>query len=84
MGFPGSLAAKESTCNAGDLSLIHGSGRSAGEGIGYPLKYPWASLVAQMVKNQPAMREIWVLSLGWEDPLEKGMAIHSSILAWSV
>ena len=84
MGFPGSLAAKESTCNAGNLSLIHGSGRSAGEGIGYPLKYSWASLVAQMVKNQPAMREIWVLSLGWEDPLEKGMAIHSSILAWSV
>ena len=84
MGFPGSLAAKESTCNAGDLSLIHGSGSSAGEGIGYPLKYSWASLVAQMVKNQPAMRETWVLSLGWEDPLEKGMAIHSSILAWSI
>ena len=41
-----------------------------------------ASLVAQLVKNLPAMRETWVQSLGWEDPLEKGMATHSSILAW--
>ena len=84
MGFPGSLAAKESTCNSGDLSSIPGSGKSTGEGIGYPLEYSWASLVAQMVKNQPAMQETWFRSLSWEDPLEKGMAIHSSILAWSI
>ena len=44
----------------------------------------WASLVAQMVKNLPAMQETWVQSLGWEDPLEKEMAIHSSILAWKI
>ena len=43
-----------------------------------------ASLVAQMVKNLPAMRETWVHSLGWEDPLDKGMATHSSILAWQI
>ena len=45
---------------------------------------PWASLVAQRVKNLPAMQEIWVRSLGWEDPLEKEMATHSSILAWRI
>ena len=67
MGFPGSSAGKESACNAGDSSLIPGSGRSAGEGIGYPLQCSWASLVAQLVKNPPA-KEIWVLILGWEDP----------------
>ena len=55
-------------------------GRSAGEGIGYLLQNFWASLVAQMVKNPPAMQESWVQSLGWEDPLEEGMATHSSIL----
>ena len=44
----------------------------------------WTSLVAQMVKNLPAVQEIWVLSLGWEDPLEKGMATHPSILAWRI
>ena len=54
-----------------------GPGRSSGEGIGYPLQYSWASLVAQLVKNLPAMQETWVLSLGWEDPLEKEMATHS-------
>ena len=63
------------------LGLIPGSGRSPGEGIGYPLQYSWASLVAHLVKNPPAMRETWVRSLGWEDPLEKGRATHSSILA---
>ena len=57
------------------------SGRSAGEGIGYPLQYSWASLEAQLVKNLPAIWETWVRSLGWEDPLEKGTAAHSSILA---
>ena len=58
------------------------SGRSAGEGIG--LQYSWASLVAQLVKSQPAMQETWVQCLGWEDPLEKKMATHSSILAWRI
>ena len=56
-------------------------GRSAGEGIGYPLHYSWASLLAQIVKNPPAMWETRVRSLGWEDSLEKGKATHSNILA---
>ena len=81
MGFPDSLVGQEFTCNAGDPDWIPGSGRSPGERIGYPLQYFWASLVAQLVKNPPAMWETWVLSLGWEDPLEKGTATHSSILA---
>ena len=80
-GFPDSSVVKESTCNEGDPGLIPGSGRSAGEGIGYPLQYSWAFLVAQLIKNPPAMGETWVRSLGWEDPLEKGKATHSSILA---
>ena len=83
-GFPDSSVGKESACNTGDPSSIPGSGRSPGEGIGYPLQYSWASLVAQLVKNLPAMRETLVRSLGWEDPLEKGMATHSSILAWRI
>ena len=62
--------------------MIPGSGRSTEEGISYPLQYSWASLVAQLVKNLPAMWETWVGSPGWEDPLEKGKATHSSILAW--
>ena len=62
---------------------IPGSGRSSGEGTGYPLQCSWASLVAQLVKNPPAMRETWILSLGRQDPLEKGKATHSSILARS-
>ena len=57
-------------------------GSSPGEGIGYPLQYSWASLVAQMVKNPPAMWETWVQSLGWEDPLKEGMVTHYRILAW--
>ena len=64
------------------MILIPGSGRSAEEGIGYSLQYSWASLVAQLVKNLHAMWQTWVRSLGWEDPLEKGKATHSSILAW--
>ena len=80
-GFPDSSVGKESTCNPGDPSLIPGSGRSTREGIGYPLQYSWASLVAQLVKNPPAMQETGVQSLGWEDPLEKGKTTHSSILA---
>ena len=81
MGFPGGSDGKESVCNARDPGLITGSGRSLGEGIGYPLQYSWASLVAQTVKNLPAMQETTVQSLGQEDPFEKGMATHSSILA---
>ena len=69
---PDSSAGKESTCNAGDPDLIPGLGRSAGKGIGYPLQYSWASLVAQLVKNPPAMQETPVRFLGQEDPLEKG------------
>ena len=67
-----SSVGKESTCNARDPGLIPGSGRSTGEGIGYLLQYSWASLVTKLVKNPPAMRETWVQSPGWEDPLEKG------------
>ena len=80
-GFPDSSVGKESTCNAEDPGLIPGLGRSSGEGIGYPLQYSWASLVAQLVKNPSAMWETWVQSLGWENPLKKGKATHSSILA---
>ena len=79
--FSGGSAGKESACNAGDPCSTPRSGRSAGEGIGYPLQYSGASLVAQLVKNLPAMWETWVQSLGWEDLLEKGRATHSSILA---
>ena len=81
LGFPDSSVGKGSACNAGDQGSIPVLGRSPGEGIGYPLRYSWASLVAQLVKNLPAMRETWVRFLGWEDPLEEGMATHSSILA---
>ena len=84
MGFPGGSVDKESACNAGDSGLIPGSGRSPGEGIGYPLQYSWASLMAQRVKNLPAMWETWVQSLGWEDPLEEGIATHTNILAWRI
>ena len=65
---------KKSSCNAEDPGSILGSGRFPGEGIGYPLQYTWASLVAQLVKNPPAMRETWLPSLGWEDLLKKGKA----------
>ena len=58
--FPDSSVGKESACNEGDLDLIPGPGRSTGEGIGYPLQHSWASLVAQLVKNPPAMQETWV------------------------
>ena len=60
MGFPGSSAGKESACNARDPSLIPESGRSPGEGMGYPLQYSWTSLVAQTVKKLPAMLETWL------------------------
>ena len=83
-GSPDSLVGKESAYNVGDPSSIPWLGRSAGEGIGYPLQYSWACLVAQLVKHLPTMRETRVRSLGWEDPLEKGKATHSSILAWRI
>ena len=75
---------KESACNAGVPDLIPRLRRSAGEEIGYPFQYSWASLVAQLLKSLPAMQETWVHSLGWEDPLEKGKVTHSSILAWRI
>ena len=81
-GLPCSSVGKKSACNAGDSGSIPGLGRSAGEGIGYSLQYSWAFLVAHLVKNPPAMSEIWVPSLGWEDPLEKGTATHSSTMAF--
>ena len=82
--FLDSSVGKESTINAEDPGSVPGLGRSTGEGKGYPLQYSWASLVAQLVKNPPAMWETWVQSLGWEDPLEKGKATHSSMLVWRI
>ena len=68
VGFPDSSVSRESACNAGDPGSIPGSGRSTGEEIGYPLQYSRASLVAQLVKNLPAVQETWVQSLGCQDP----------------
>ena len=82
--FPDSSVGEESTCNTGDPSSIPGLGRSPGEGIGYPLQGSWTSPVAQLVKNLPVVSETWGQFLGWEDPLEKGTATHSSILAWRI
>ena len=74
MSYPGGSAGKESTCNVGDLGSIPGLGRSPGERSGYPLQ--WASMLAQRIKNLPAMQETRVQSLDWEDPLKKGMATY--------
>ena len=82
--FPDSSVGKESPCNAGDPGSIPGSGKSTREGIGYTLQYSWDSLVAELEKNLPAVRETWVRYLGWEDRLQKGKATHSSILAWRI
>ena len=85
MGFPDSSVGKESACNAGDTGSVPEWGRSPREGLGYPLQYSCTFLVAQLVKNLPATQatwETWVRSLGSEDPLEKGKANQSSILAW--
>jgi len=82
--FPFPYSVKESACNAEDPSSIPWSGRPTGKGIGYPLQYSWASCMAQLVKNLLAMQETWVQSLGWKDPLQKGKATHSSILAWRI
>ena len=84
LGFPGSSAGKESAWDAGDASWIPGSGRFPGEEIGYPLKYSWASLVDQLVKNPPARQKTCVQSPGWEDPQEKGKSTHSSVLVWRI
>ena len=96
-GFPHSSVGKESACNEEDPGSIPGLGRSPGEGIGYPLQYSWASLMAQLVKNLPEkkkkkdlpeMWETWLQSLIWEDHLEKGKATLSStqisILIWRI
>ena len=72
IAFPHSSVDKESSCNAGGPSSIPGWGKSAGEGIGYPPQYSWASLVAQLVKNPPARQETWAPPLGWEDPPVEG------------
>ena len=71
-------------CNAEDPNLIPGLGRSSAEWIGCPLQYSWASLMAQQVKKPPSMWETWVWFLDWKDPLEKGKATRSSILAWRI
>ena len=75
-GFPDSSVGKESACNSGDPGSIPQLETSAGEGIGYPLQYSWASLVAQLVKHLPAVWETWVQSLSQGDPLEKRKATH--------
>ena len=78
------LVVKNPPANAGDIrdvGSIPESGRSSTEGPGYPLQDSRASLEAQLVKNPPVVWETWVQSLGWEDPLEEGMATHSGILA---
>ena len=82
MGFHGSSAGKESICNARDSCSNPGSGRSFGEGIPNPVFLGF--LGGLDVKNLPTIWETWVWSLGWEDPLEEDMAIHSNILAWRI
>ena len=84
MDFPSSSAGTKSAFNAGRPWFHSWVGKITGEGIGYPLQNSWASLVAQLVENRPAMRETCVQSLGWKDSLEKGTATHSSILAWRI
>ena len=80
MDFPSSTAGKESACNVGDPSSIPGSGKSHGEGTGYPLQYSWASLVAQTVKNLADVGDLGLI-LGMGRSLEEGMATHSNMLA---
>ena len=82
--FLGSSAGKEFACNARDPSSIPRLGIFPREGIGYPLQYSWVFLVAQTVKNLPAMKETWVWSLAWEDSPREGTTTHSSILAWII
>ena len=80
MGFSHSSAGKEFASNAEDPGSIPGLGRSSGNGVGYPLQDSWPSLVAQTVKNLPAVQETCFQSVRWEDPLEEGMTTHFSIL----
>ena len=80
-GFPNSSVGKEFAYNSGDPGSIPGSGRSAGEGIGYPFHYSWASLVVQLAKN---LSSTWVRFLGWENPLKKGTATHTSNVVWRI
>ena len=83
--IPDSSVGKESDCNAGDPRLIPGSGRSAGEGIGYPLQYSWAFPVAQLGKESACnVEDLGSIPWSWKDPLEKGKATHFSILAWRI
>ena len=82
--FSGSLVGKEATCNAGDLGSIPGSGRSAGEGIGCPLQYSWASLVAQLIRKPLIVWETWGHSWAGKIPWRRELATHSSILAWRI
>ena len=82
-GFPDSSVGKEYACSAYSVS-IPGSGRSAGEGIGYPIQYSWASLVAQLVKNLPAMWETWFDPWVGKIPWRRERLTHSSILAWRI
>ena len=72
------------SANSGEEGSILGLRKFPGDGIGYLLQYSQASLMAQTVKNLPAMQETWVQSLGQEDPPEEVMATHSSILAWRI
>ena len=82
-GFPGSSVSKESACNAGDPGSVPGSGRSSGEGIGYPCQY-LGFPCGLAGKEYACLRETSVWFLVWEDPLEKGNAMHSSILTWRI
>ena len=84
LGFPGGSMIKNPPASAGDTGSIPGLGRSPGEGNATRSRILGISLVAQMVKRLPTMWEMWVQSLGWEDPLEEGMATHSSILSWRI
>ena len=81
--FPGSSAGRKSACNAGDPGSIHGFGRSPGEGIVYPLKYSWASLVVQLVKNPPAMWETWVWNIPWRREIFWPGEFHGLYSPWS-
>ena len=80
VGHDWSNLAAAATCNVGDPGSIPGSGRSAGEAMDYPLQYSWASIVAHLVKNSPAIQETWVGKIPWE----KGKSTHPSILAWRI
>ena len=84
MGFPDGSVVKNPPAMQETPSSIPVLGRSPGEGIGYPLQYFWAFLVAQTAKNRRVMWHTWVRSLSQEDPLEEGMATHSNILAWRI